>query len=210
MFLSSISACAGITAAITVRNLQENLMPAILVISKARSTCDVVSMIHGNVSKDELMNKLIDAINMYSEQRDIEVREENERADREKVKFEQDIAYNESLEADRLKEEAKRAKEHAMATERKRLESERQEIEAIREANRLDAEQSVPVEPAEGSENCTKIRVRTPSGSFFERRFTAETPLRSLLNFVASKGFPIHEFKVISTYPRRDVSSILK
>lgn len=164
-------------------------------------------MIHGNVSKDELMNKLIDTINMYSEQRHIEVREENERADREKVKFEQDVAYNESLEADRRKEETKRQKEHAIATERKRLESERQEIEAVREANRFEAEQNVPVEPPVGTADCTKIRIRTPDGTFFERRFTVDSKLRSLLHFVASKGFPIDEYKLISTYPRRDVSS---
>lgn len=207
MFLSSISVCVGVTATITVRNLQMSQLPAILVIGKSRSTCEVLSMIHGNVSKDELMNKLIDTINMYSEQRHIEVREENERADREKVKFEQDVAYNESLEADRRKEEAKRQKEHAIATERKRLESERQEIEAVREANRCEAEQNVPVEPALGSADCTKIRIRGPGGVFFERRFTVESKLRALLNFVASKGFPIDEYKLISTYPRRDVSS---
>lgn len=206
MFLSSISVCVGMTATITVRNLQMSQLPAILVIGKSRSTCEVLSMIHGNVSKDELMNKLIDTINMYSEQRNIEVREENERADREKVKFEQDVAYNESLEADRRKEEAKRQKEHAIATERKRLESERQEIEAVREANRFEAEQNVPVEPPVGLADCTKIRVRTPEGTFFERRFTVQSKLSGLLHFVASKGFPIDEYKLISTFPRRDVS----
>lgn len=99
LFLSSISACGGVTATITVRNMPINSLPAILIIGKSRSTCEVLSVIHGNVSRDELLNKLIDTINMYSDQRDIEVREENDRALREQVKMEQDVAYNESLEA---------------------------------------------------------------------------------------------------------------
>lgn len=206
MFLSSILACGGMTASITVRNAQLNQLPAILVIGKTRSTCEVLAMIHGNVSKDELMSKLIDTINMYSDQRDVEVREESERAAREQVKMEQDVAYNESLEADRRKEEAKRQKEHAILSERRRLESERQETEAIREANRLDAEQCVPPEPIMGAAGVTKIRVRIPTGEFFERRFLIEHTLLHLLKFIASKGFPIDEYKVISSYPRRDVS----
>lgn len=205
MFLSSISACVGTTATIAARNMLVGQLPSILVIGKSRSTCEVLSIIHGNVSKDELLNKLIDTINMYSDQRDIEVREENERAAREQVKMEQDVAYNESLEADRRKEETKRQKEHAIATERKRVESEQQEIAAVREANRLDAERCVPAEPPIGMDGCTKIRIRLPTGAFFERRFTIQTKLLILFKYIASKGFPIDEYKVITSYPRRDV-----
>lgn len=150
----------------------------------------------------------MDTMKLYSDQRDIEVREEDERAAREMVKMEQDVAYHESLEADRRKEEAKQQKEHAIATERKRLESERQEIEAIREMNRLEAEKCVPIEPAADAEGITKIRIRKPTGEFMERRFLAKSELNGLLKFVASKGFPIDEFKVISSWPRRDVSKV--
>lgn len=208
LFLSSISACAGSTALITVRNTPLIRMPAILIIGKSRSVCEVLSVIYGNVGVDELLNKLMDTIKMYSDQREIEVREENERAAREQVKMEQDAAYNESLEADRRKEEARKQKERAMATERIRLESERQEIEAIREANRLDAERCVPPEPDADIDGITKIRIRKPTGEFMERRFTAESKLDILLKFVASKGYPIDEYKVISSWPRRDVSII--
>lgn len=209
LFLSALS-CVGMTATIMVRNLQTGQLPAILVIGKTRSTCEVLSMIHSNLSREELLNKLIDTVNMYSDQREVEVREESERAAREQMKMEQDEAYYESLEADRLKEEAKRQKEHAMQTERKRAESERQEQEALREANRLDAEQEVPPEPAIGEPGCTKIRVRQPTGEFFERRFLGTSPLRHLLKYVASKGYPTEEFKLISSFPRRDVSSTIR
>lgn len=206
LFLSSISACAGSTALITVRNTPTLRLPAILVIGKSRSVCEVLSVIYGNVGVDELLNKLMDTIKLYSDQRDIEVREEDERAARELVKMEQDAAYNESLEADKRKEEVKKQKEQAIATERKRLESERQEIEAIREMNRLEAEKCVPPEPEPNTEGITKIRIRKPTGEFMERRFLAKSKLDTLLKFIASKGFPIDEYKVISSWPRRDVS----
>lgn len=208
LFLSSLSACAGSsTASLPIRAMQTSRLPAILVICKYRSTCEVLSVIYGDVSMDDLLNKLMDTMKLYSEQRDVEVREEDERAARELVKMEQDAAYHESLEADRRKEEAKQQKERAIATERQRLESERQEIEMIREMNRLEAERAMPDEPAEDADGITKIRIRKPTGEFMERRFFATDFLDTLLKFVASKGFPIDEYKVISSWPRRDVST---
>lgn len=206
LFLSSLSACAGTTALISVRNMTVNRLPAILVIGKSRSVCEVLSVIYGNVGVDELLNKLMDTIKFYSDQREVEVREEDERAARELIKIEQDAAYHESLEADRRKEEEKQQKERAIAFERERLESERHEIEMIREINRLEAEKCVPHEPAEDAEGITKIRIRKPTGEFIERRFLATSSLDILLKFIGSKGFPIDEYKVISSWPRRDVS----
>lgn len=210
LFLSSLSACAGnSSASLPLRTMQTNRLPAILVICKYRSVCEVLSVIYGDVSIDDLLNKLMDTMKLYSEQRHVEVREEDERAARELVKMEQDAAYHESLEADRRKEEEKMQKERAIASERQRLESERQEIEMIREMNRLEAEKNTPPEPAEDAEGITKIRIRKPTGEFMERRFFAADKLDTLLKFVASKGFPIDEYKVISSWPRRDVSSII-
>ena len=162
LLFSSLSACAGMTASLAARNIPLMRLPAILVIGKSRSTCEVLSVIHGNVSVDELLNKLMDTLKLYSDQRDVEIREENDRVEREMVKMEQDAAYNESLEADRKKEEARKQMEFTMQTERQRLEGERHEAEAKREAMRLDAERCVPPEP-EGSEGVTKIRIRQPT-----------------------------------------------
>ncbi|XP_058460483.1 FAS-associated factor 1 isoform X1 [Malaya genurostris] len=207
MFLSSISACVGMTASITVRNIPTDRLPAILVISKNRSQCEVFQVIYGNVSVDDLLSQLMEAADMYSEQLKIELREENERLAREQVKLEQDAAYRESLEADRAKQEAKRQKELMMQTERRRLESERADAEAKRELIRANARITVPPEPEQISgENITKIRIRPPSGPMIERRFTLDTPLRILLNFITGEGFLIDEYKVISSWPRRDLT----
>lgn len=55
----------------------------------------------GNVGVNELLSTLIEAVEVFTEHRKVEVREEQERAERELVKWEQDQAYRESLEADR-------------------------------------------------------------------------------------------------------------
>lgn len=85
----------------------------------------------------DLQSRLIETTVMYEEQLQGEIREENERAARDQVKAEQDMAYEETLQADMAKEAAKRQKEAAQAAERKRIESERAEEDARRESIRL-------------------------------------------------------------------------
>ena len=76
------------------------------------------------------------------------------------------------------------------------------------QAIRLSLEQALPPEPKEeNAEPVSKLRIRTPSGEFLERRFLASSKLQIVFDFVASKGFPWDEFKLLSTFPRRDVSS---
>lgn len=91
----------------------------------------------GNVGLDDLLSRLLEAVDMYTEQLQVEIAEEDARAARDKVKAEQDMAYQEALQADIAKEAAKRQKEAALVAERKRLESEKAEEEARRESIRL-------------------------------------------------------------------------
>lgn len=110
-----------------------------MLIRKYRSTgIEIADLIHGNINNDELFIHLITNHDTFSEQMRIEIREEYERQQREVLLMEQQQAYQESLEADRAKEEAKQHKEKMMATERRRQESERAEAEARKEAIRKE------------------------------------------------------------------------
>lgn len=212
LLLSSVSACVGNTASMTVRNIPLDKLPAILIIGKSRlsgrSTCEVLSVIHGNVGLDDLFSRLIEAVEMYSEHIQVEIREEDERAARDQVKAEQDLAYQVTLQADMAKEAAKRQKEAAIAAERQRLESEQAEEEAKRESIRFEAERALPSEPTESESNVTKIRIRKPTGEFLERKFYTENTLKDLLNFITANGYLVAEHKVIAGWPRRDLAAL--
>ena len=54
-------------------------------------------MIHGNVTLDELMSRLLTAFETYQSQLVVEIREEDERIARDAVKREQDLAFEMSL-----------------------------------------------------------------------------------------------------------------
>ncbi|KAH8283575.1 hypothetical protein KR018_007660, partial [Drosophila ironensis] len=211
MFLSSLTACISSNASLQARNIRLDKLPAIMLVGKSRelgSSCQVLSVIHGNIGVDDLLTRLIETCEMFELQLQGEIREEEERAARDQVKAEQDMAYEATLQADMAKEAAKRQKEAAQAAERKRLESERAEEDARRESIRLVAQQSLPQEPAEQATGTAKIRVRKPTGDFLERRFFTSNCLQDLLNFVTANGFLIEEYKLLRSWPRSDLTAI--
>lgn len=92
----------GSVAAMSLRMIAVDKLPAIVIIMKIRSSTDIYTVIHGNVGVNELLSSLIEAVEVFTQHQKVEIREEQERAERELVKWEQDQAYRESLEADRL------------------------------------------------------------------------------------------------------------
>jgi len=208
-FLASLTRTLGPMAAVTVRNIEVERLPALLLIMRMRSTTEIFSAVHGNVGVNELLTSLIQAVDVFTEAQKLEVREEDERTVREMIKTEQDKAYQASLEIDRAKEEAKKQQEMLETQEKLRIESEKQEEEAKKEAERLALESELPNEPDENSsENITKIRFRLPKGDFLERRFLASSKLQVLLNFLVVQGYHVKDYKVISSWPRRDLTSL--
>uniref|UniRef100_S4P3B2 Caspar n=5 Tax=Pararge aegeria TaxID=116150 RepID=S4P3B2_9NEOP len=80
--------------------------------------------------------------------------------------------------------------------------------EAKKEELRAGAEARVPAEPADGADDVARVRIRLPPpehGSL-ERRFHAQDTLAALLDYLASKGYPKENYKVIASWPRRDLT----
>ncbi|PNF19491.1 FAS-associated factor 1 [Cryptotermes secundus] len=208
-FLGSVTRTLGSVAAMTIRNIEVERLPALLIIMRMRSATEIFTIVHGNVGVSELLTSLIQAVDVFTEQQRMEIREEDERAARELVKREQDAAYQESLEADRAKEEAKRHQELMENREKERREIRRQEVELIKEAHRLEVKSQLPEEPQESAgAGITKIRFRLPKGECLTRRFQITAPLKVLLDFLVVQGYPPDEYKVISSWPRRDLTSL--
>lgn len=67
------------------------------------------------------------------------------------------------------------------------------------------AEQLPPEPPVDSPFPVSHIRVRLPTGDILARRFKADTPLSILLTYIASQGFPTEEYKVLASWPRKDV-----
>ena len=67
-------------------------------------------------------------------------------------------------------------------------------------------EDSIPPEP---SSDCTDkvaiLRLRFPDGSTDQRRFLATHTIQMLLNYIGSKGYHPEEFKLLTSFPKKDV-----
>ncbi|KAL0279155.1 UNVERIFIED_CONTAM: hypothetical protein PYX00_000768 [Menopon gallinae] len=206
-FLDSVTKNLGALTANQIKKIPQGRLPAIVIVSRVKTSTEITGIIQGNVGVDELMAALTEAVDVFAVQQKMEIRED-ERTQREMIMIEQDAAFRESLEMDRAKEEARKQQELIENQEKERIELQKKLEEARKEAERLEVESRLPVEPEEGANDVTKIRVRLPKGEFIERRFFSKQPLQVLLDYLIVKGYPSSEYKVISSWPRRDLTSV--
>ncbi|XP_026320728.1 FAS-associated factor 1 [Hyposmocoma kahamanoa] len=209
MLLNSVGNALGPVASMTIRSIPVDRLPALVIIMRVRSNTEIYSVINGNVGVSELVGGLVEALERFAAQRGEDARLERERDARQKVKLEQDEAYQRSLEADRAKEEIKKQQELERNQEIERVESERQMEEARKAAARAAAAALVPAEPPSSADAVARIRVRLPPPhhACLERRFRASDTLQALFDYLASEGFPQDNYKVISSWPRRDLTT---
>ncbi|CAE1311723.1 FAF1 [Acanthosepion pharaonis] len=199
----------GMIASSQIKSYIPNKLPLLLIISRARSTNEVSTVIQGCINLDELMSSLITAFELFQDQQRQDVMEEEERERRELIKREQDEAYEASLVADRLKEERLQQEiEFEKIAQQKREEEELARLESERNKAQMreNIAKELPAEPAENIKGVVQIRLHLPSGNIVTRRFYGQEPLRYLFQFLTSKGYPTDEFKVLSRYPQQDVS----
>ncbi|KAL4236818.1 pre-rRNA processing and 40S ribosomal subunit assembly [Mactra antiquata] len=205
----------GSVAANQIRSYKPDNLPVLLIISRSRSTNEVVDAIRGDVTVDELMSKLLHDQDSFSQQQQKDILEEAEREARENIRIEQDAAYQQSLEADRRKREARLEEERKLLEQqqieiRKQAEEERKKMaeEAEKQALEEHLAKEVPDEPPEGCTEVTcTLRIRTPDRKMLTRKFYGRNRLQSVINYITSNGFHLTEYKLLTTYPRRDLSN---
>nr|XP_037287616.1 FAS-associated factor 1-like isoform X2 [Rhipicephalus microplus] len=217
-FLESISRSLGVSAVSAVRSSALDCLPALVVLSRVRGSLEVLSLIPGSVELDDLMTRLMQVVEVFSSEMASESKEEEEREARDKVRREQDAAYQASLEADQEKDKQRQRLEQAQLE--KETEEERQR--ALQRDEKLHQEELqkalleslaalVPAEPPENgcnNEPVTHLRVRLPSGEVLTRRFLANSPLSQLMLYVASCGYPSQRYRLLASWPRRDLSEV--
>ena len=128
---------------------------------------------------------------------------------------EQDRAYQESLEADRLKAYARKAEAKARIKEEKeqlRIQQEEEEKERKWELEKAAIREAVKVaeEPSEDcSELITTICKCCPEGNSERHRCLATQPVQELLSYLISKGYhTLGDYRVFTSFPRRDLTEL--
>ncbi|XP_020281775.1 FAS-associated factor 1 [Pseudomyrmex gracilis] len=210
-FLHSVNQTLGTVGSLAVSSIDVDSLPVLMIIMRSRSNTEIFAIVHGNVGVNELLTNLVQAVDVFQEQRRADIGVEEERQARERVKQEQDRAYQESLAADRAKEEAKQMQEELEKRKKEQAENERLAEKARKEAHRQAVESSLPPEPQQGAgDGIMKVRVRLPAGEYLERKFQSDTPLQTLFNFLIVEGYPTEEYKILSCsdWPRRDLTSL--
>ena len=91
----------GSLASRSLRLLEANALPLLLIVTRSRATNKVLAKIPGSLILEEMMEQLRHAVEMFSEQKRVELAEEQDRQERETIKREQDEAFHLSLQADR-------------------------------------------------------------------------------------------------------------
>ncbi|XP_015752631.1 PREDICTED: FAS-associated factor 1-like [Acropora digitifera] len=208
-FVEMVTQHFGRVAASTLGGFGVEQYPLLIVGLKNRSAMEICSVIQGSVTLDELMTGLMSAHDTFQQAMDIEIREEEEREARELVKREQDEAYQASLRQDRAKAEEKKRQEEEEILSKKLHEEQALHEAQLKEAQRLSLMDHLPSEP--GSECTTPVsnfRFRLPNGDTVTRRFLATNPLQCVLTFVQTKGFLDSEYKVVTNFPRRNLSAL--
>merc|ERR1711976_266513 len=214
------------------KNMDIEKLPVLVLIYGLGGSMEIFQMLHGNVMLDELMSRLLAAYDQYQAQVSVEIREEEEREARNAVKREQDLAFEMSLQADREKEAAREKEEADRLAKEAEERKQKEKADKIREARVRKLSARLPPEPkdekAEGRP-VSQLRFRIPAthtreedGSVsngetksdtskkdtLERRFLASDSLQTVLDYLTIEGFPEEEYKVLSSWPRRDLTAL--
>ncbi|KYR00921.1 ubiquitin domain-containing protein [Tieghemostelium lacteum] len=147
----------------------------------------LISMMQGVSNKSEFYNKLITEIE--SNQPELErIRDEEEESHQHRmIVEEQDLAYQESLKADKEKKE--------------KLEKEQREAEN-KAQEKLDHGKLVPPEPPK-SKDSTQIVFKLPGDVRVDRRFNSTDTLLTLRNYLDGEGCEIENYQFVTQYPKK-------
>ncbi|KAJ3325761.1 FAS-associated factor 2 [Boothiomyces sp. JEL0866] len=140
--------------------------------------------------------------------------EKREREAARSIREQQDLAYQQSLKADREKAEKLKREQEIVAEKERQDKLKEIEIELKRQKKReykLHLAQSLPNEP-EQKDYVANLSIRLPNGSRLTRRFEADSKIKTLHDFIESNDLEpidiLSEFVIVNTYPRREYTDL--
>jgi hypothetical protein len=191
--LETIKRCIGQQYAQRIAGMEKDAFPLLLIVVRSRGSYELISVIEGKSTPDEVFFNLMQAHDLFDQQRERDSEEENMRSKREDLKKQQEDEYERSRLADLAKEKARvdderRQQDELNATERlkqKRLVNSIGEINQktfLFQKEQRDCQARLPTEPSETEKNTTRLKIRLPDDEgILMRRFRIQDTLQVCL-----------------------------
>eukprot|EP00697_Spironema_sp_BW2_P004830 gnl/Spiro4/16542_TR8907_c0_g1_i1.p1 gnl/Spiro4/16542_TR8907_c0_g1~~gnl/Spiro4/16542_TR8907_c0_g1_i1.p1 ORF type:complete len:447 (-),score=92.58 gnl/Spiro4/16542_TR8907_c0_g1_i1:117-1382(-) len=187
-------------------SLEVSGYPFLGVLGEVNSRMVVIDRIEGLMPADDVLQKLVQAHEMYEAQLVALRHERLAQTEARNIIEEQDQAYLESLRADQARERAaEEAKRIAEQEEQRLAQAAALEQSAIAAKTLLKEEKRrrIPPPPVDGGPS-TAVNVRLPDGRRVQRRFHLQTPLSSVLDYLeAEADFDMSDFQLVTNFPRK-------
>ncbi|XP_065196087.1 FAS-associated factor 1-like isoform X2 [Sycon ciliatum] len=212
--LTAISRNLGDEASQALRFSNRDSFPTLVLIMQTGlsvTSLEVASIIPGQTPLDQAVGMLMSAIDEFSMSKEALAKEHAELEGRRQIIQQQEEEFQASLQADREKarqQEAEFAKERLEEEKRQKDQLALQEAEQNKELLRQAIEASLPEEPSASASGVYTIGFRVPGGDKLMRRFLATDSIELLFSFAASKGFDQSEYSILTTFPRKDLTSL--
>ncbi|CAF4030439.1 unnamed protein product [Adineta steineri] len=190
--------CVGNQCTQRVGSMENDGFPLLLIVIRSRGSLELINIIEGKSTPTEVLLNLIQSHESFEQQRLRDVDEEEMREKRENLKRQQEDEYEQSLQADLAKERARQEEQDA----NERLIQQRLQ-------QQQESKARLPDEPDETEKNITRLKIRLPDdGGVLLRRFRIHDNLQVLFDYLSSEGRMFGEYKILTTYPKRDLTTL--
>ena len=193
--IETFKRCVGYPYAQRIVGMEKDSFPLLIVLIRSRGSLEVISVIEGKSTPSEVLLNLIQAHDLFEQQRQRDADEEIMRETRENLKKQQEDEYHRSLQADLAKEQAKLADEKRQQEEQDANERMKQKklvnlfFEFYRnffgyfKQQQRECEARLPAEPSDTEKNITRLKIRLPNDEgILMRRFRINDTLQVCLN----------------------------
>lgn len=173
-------------------NARTGHYPLLVIIALRDNKMTVICRMEGDCQPDELLARMRRVVSENERWLSAARHERLERSFNQTLRAQQDVAYEESLKADREKERKKREEREEL----ERIEREIQDAQAaderrrdLKERLKMELAQYVPSEPADGQIDGISIVFKLPNGMRITRRFLKNNSLNVSVQLFKNKEF---------------------
>ncbi|KAL3890949.1 hypothetical protein ACJMK2_003218 [Sinanodonta woodiana] len=186
--------------------LKETTYPFLALIVLRNNRMTVIAKIEGPIESTELVQRLHDVIAENEITIAAARAERNERTMVQRLRSEQDQAYQMSLQADQEKERKRQLqKEQAEMEERKKQEAKEEELrlQQKKKERKEELRNEIPDEPPANDADAIRIVLKVPDGTRLERRFLRSQSTKYLYYYAFCHDVCPDDFHIVTNFPRR-------